>query len=492
MVRINTTGADDYAGGKGHIRMFVLGPKDIGKTRGPSYWPTPLYLDCEDGRDSLADRGVDYIRVRNSTDMREALDIVDNEDEVATRTGKPPKHQTLVVDTIDAYQRLVKDEWVRQNGGAAFAGHDAWQFNDARMQLLTSRLLNLRNFNVVINCHFKDKEMRDKETKESWTEFIPLLQGSIGDTIYNDFSLVGLMEEDAVVEEGKKVERRVIRFRKDAQWTILADRFGLFPHPIVVATKREGEDNYTFNEDYFTDLWTPIMARFESLPESQQGEEVHPEPAADVDGTGVKPPQPGGPVTPRTGASGTTTAPKADKPPEAVKPASQPAATEQPQPGAEASAEGATDQAAPAGDAETAPSTPVQDEGATEPAGAQPTEAEATEALDQATAVAEEGLGAEVVSEQTTADDGNVEQEQGQVPDGESCDICLGTMANTAEDFVGLSKLRHREVLIAAAKEHGKTVPTGPDGKEDPTGACEKCFPVLNEEKKTKSGRYAA
>lgn len=73
---IKTTGFEDYLdrSGGSWVKELIFGAPDVGKTRSASFWPKPIFADCEDGRMSIADRKVQYGRVRSSADMDALLE----------------------------------------------------------------------------------------------------------------------------------------------------------------------------------------------------------------------------------------------------------------------------------------------------------------------------------------------------------------------------------------------------------------------------------
>jgi hypothetical protein len=56
----------------------------------------------------------------------------------------------VVIDTLDGYQRKVKEEWLAENKQAIFTGRDAWGFLESKMSQLLTRLLNL-DYNIICN-----------------------------------------------------------------------------------------------------------------------------------------------------------------------------------------------------------------------------------------------------------------------------------------------------------------------------------------------------
>src|SRR5437764_5268260 len=102
---IRTTGIEDYLdGGTGRIKALIMGAAGSGKTRSSSFWPKPLLADCEDGRMSVADRRIPYAAIKSTADMKALLKMAHEE---ARRPKEQQRFQTLVVDTLDAYQRIV-------------------------------------------------------------------------------------------------------------------------------------------------------------------------------------------------------------------------------------------------------------------------------------------------------------------------------------------------------------------------------------------------
>jgi AAA domain len=56
--------------------------------------------------------------------------------------------QTVVIDTLDGFQRKVKEEWLQDTKAGIFSGRDAWGYLDSKMQALLVKLLNL-DYNIM-------------------------------------------------------------------------------------------------------------------------------------------------------------------------------------------------------------------------------------------------------------------------------------------------------------------------------------------------------
>ena len=108
---IRTTGIEDYLdGGEAYVKALIMGPPSAGKTRSASFWPKPIFADCEKGRMSIADRKIPYGEITSTKEMDELLLKLRME---CMKPVSSRSYQTFVVDTLDAYQRIVIQERLR-------------------------------------------------------------------------------------------------------------------------------------------------------------------------------------------------------------------------------------------------------------------------------------------------------------------------------------------------------------------------------------------
>lgn len=241
-------------------------------TRWASYFPKPFYADVEAGLASVADRQVPFASVRNSNDMLDVLEFLKVEQR---QPWEQRKYQTVIIDTLDAFQRKVKNEWMEKENSQTFSGWDAWGFLNAKMGLLMTRLLNL-DMNVIVNVHYKDKTIKDDETGRESREIVLQLQGEMSDTAFNDFDLVGWMGTYWEAVEGQKVQKRGLTFKPTSDKPFLKDRLYVTP------TWMEVE----FADSDYTKLFSAITERIDEFEPTEDIGEV---PTAD------------GEVTPPTG-----------------------------------------------------------------------------------------------------------------------------------------------------------------------------------------------
>ena len=282
-LKIFTTGLEQYApGGQARLKVLCVGGPGVGKTRWASYWPKPIYADCEAGLASVADRKAHAVSISTSQDMLDFLH------EMKLECQKPPhlrRFLTVVIDTLDAFQRKVQDEFLQQNPGMqSFRGYDAWGYLDSKMQMLMTRLLNL-DMNVVVNVHYKDRTVSEGTGDAAQERLVTELQlkGDIRSTAFNDFDLVGWMGTYYEAVDGQRVKKRGITFVDTPERPFLKDRLHITPPWLEV----------TFSEDDYGNLFSLYVKKMEAL---EQAELVEPPQDFGEIESGVAAPTPGGNV----------------------------------------------------------------------------------------------------------------------------------------------------------------------------------------------------
>ena len=203
MLQIKQTGLDDYlAGGEGRIKVLIMGNPGAGKTRSASFWPKPLLADCEEGRMSVADRAIPYAAIKSIADMKALLTLAEEE---SKRPKDQQRFQTLIIDTLDAYQRIVMQEYLRSQKKSAMAGWQDWGFLDAEMVELVARLSGI-SMNVVANLHVKDTKVGGSDEGEGgYLAKSPKLKGDFKEQVAAEFDLIGFMSTDWEAVDGKRV-----------------------------------------------------------------------------------------------------------------------------------------------------------------------------------------------------------------------------------------------------------------------------------------------
>lgn len=267
---IRTTGLEQYApGGTARIKILVIGGSGVGKTRFASFFPQPIYADCEAGLASVADRQVPYVTIRRSSDMLDLFTFLKNE---CRRPADKREYETVVIDTLDAYQRKLKAEWMERERKETFTGWEAWGYLNSKLGAMFTWLLGL-DMNVVVLCHYKDKTTKDDDTGKETHELMLQLQGEIADTAFNDFDLVGWMGTYWEPVNGERVQKRGLTFQPTPDKPFLKDRLHVTPKWLEV----------TFDDSDYKNLFTRINERIGDLSEGKTiGEIPSVDPAGDL------------------------------------------------------------------------------------------------------------------------------------------------------------------------------------------------------------------
>lgn len=281
---IKTTGWEDFldpAGGS-WVKCLIMGPPDVGKTRSASFWPKPIFADCERGRMSLADRRVPYAEITSTAEMDALIDQLKFD---AKRPPEKRKYLTLVIDTVDHYQKLVINERLRKENKERLEGWADWGWLDAIMQQFVEKVLNLP-MNVIMNVHFQTITEGDDDDKAKRTFQKLRLKGDVKEWLLEEFDLIGMMESNYKSVEGKRVRTRSIRWHNEPAYPLLKDRSGSLPQFTDI--------DFT-DDDYFR-IFNAITSGVDDLPNSETVEEIEvkEDPVAEPVGTDVE----GGPVDP--------------------------------------------------------------------------------------------------------------------------------------------------------------------------------------------------
>lgn len=286
---IRTTGIEDYLdGGDANIKALILGAPSAGKTRSASFWPDPIFADCEKGRMSIADRKIPYAEIGSSADMDALLNMLKAE---CRKPVNQRKYKTLVVDTVDAFQRIVIAERLDAEKKEALSGWGDWGYLDGKMTQFVAKLQALP-MNIVVNVHVKENTTGEDDAKITTTGV--KLKGDFKDQIAAEFDLVGYMGTYWEAEGGERVLKRGIQWWPDPTKPILKDRSGQLPKWTPV----------TFTDEDFGTLFGTLISHLDSLGESEVLETLETDPQVTHEPV---PPQAGGPVAgapviPPTGA----------------------------------------------------------------------------------------------------------------------------------------------------------------------------------------------
>lgn len=251
---IKTTGIEDYLdGGEGFVKALVLGAPSSGKTRSASFWPKPIFADCEKGRMSIADRQVPYGEITSIADMKEFVRRLQIE---CLKPVRDRRYQTAVIDTFDSYQKIVIAARLKETKKDSFQGWEDWGYLDTQMTSLLTALVALP-MNIVVNCHVKERS--EGEDNKGPTYLMPRLKGDVRDSISEAFDLIGLMQVHWEAVNGERTLTRSIEWHPRPDVPVLKDRSGRLPKFTPV----------TFTEEDYTRLFVPLIEYMDELKASE-------------------------------------------------------------------------------------------------------------------------------------------------------------------------------------------------------------------------------
>ena len=281
---IKTTGFDDYLdrSGGAWLKLLIMGTPDTGKTRSASFWPKPIFADCEDGRMSIADRAVPYARIRSTADMTALLGELRKD---AALPREKRKYLTLVIDTGDAFQRIIISERLLSEKKESLSGWADWGYLDAKMGMFIEAILNLP-INIIFNLHVKEEVIGGDNDETKTRVYRPRLKGDIKDSILQEFDLIGQMETSYKAEKGERVRVRHIRWHNEPNYPALKDRSGRLPRFTDV----------DFSTEDYSRVFNAITGGVDDLPTTTQVDEI--EVVEDATPPPAAPDAVGGPLDP--------------------------------------------------------------------------------------------------------------------------------------------------------------------------------------------------
>lgn len=233
-IEVVRAGTDDYGS---TIKALIVGSTGAGKTRMSSCWPDPLFLDAEGGLMSIADRQTPNIKIKNSKQILEIIELLQKDKTVYENTLGVPV-QTVVVDTVDEVARLLVRERMLSERKETMAIQD-WGWLGEQLRQIIRALRNL-DLNVVFLVHGKMQE--DSATGRSFVK--PGIQGAMGDEIAGYVDLAVLIQAKPVVKvvNGQSVReiQRFLQTYPDPMHDWIKDRSGKLPQEFPI----------NFNDDY--------------------------------------------------------------------------------------------------------------------------------------------------------------------------------------------------------------------------------------------------
>lgn len=254
---IKTAGFEDLLNsGDYYLKALIIGENGVGKTPFAAQWPKPLFALCENGHMSLAQSGTAYADIKSSADMEAVLRHarVESMKPIASRSV-----QTLVIDTVDSYQKILIQERLKETGQQGLSGWADWGWLEGKMGSLTEAIKRLP-MNVVVLMHTRDvhEQVGDKDDEVTRIVQRARMKGDVKDSIYDNFPLIGLIESTYAAEKGKRSLARTARWQPDPKHPILRDQ----------STRLPATTKVSFTQDDYQQIFDAISGGLDSLPAS--------------------------------------------------------------------------------------------------------------------------------------------------------------------------------------------------------------------------------
>lgn len=135
-------------------RIVIFGPNGVGKSTLGAQFPSPIFVDTEDG---TTHQNVSRIQADNAERFFDALRILNGEEHA---------FRTVIVDTIDAAERFLRQRVLKRHKVAAiedFGYGRGWTYLREEFDLFLSGCLDVfirRGINVLIIGHSTVKRVQ--------------------------------------------------------------------------------------------------------------------------------------------------------------------------------------------------------------------------------------------------------------------------------------------------------------------------------------------
>lgn len=213
------------------VKMLLYGCAGIGKTVFASTAPSPLILDCEGGLLSVVDKNVDYISIKQWSDIKDVfMEIV---------ADKIP-NETIIIDSLTELSKKSMDYLLGAVGKGQTSAQSEkilptmqdWLKNIEEVRRLVRAFRDLQK-HIIMTCLIRDEK---NEVTGSVSRKPSVSAKSLADDIVGYFDVVGYMETD-----------------KDNKRWILVQPYKTSQGYFVPAKDRSGKLE-TFEEPNFTKI----------------------------------------------------------------------------------------------------------------------------------------------------------------------------------------------------------------------------------------------
>lgn len=183
------------------LKMVVYGDSGVGKTVFGSTAPKPLYISCEAGLLSIADKDIDVVEINDWPDLVAVFDLL--------KSGKH-QYKSVVLDSLTELQKKHQD-YLLSKGGQQRLTMQGWGDNILAMRKVCRAFRDL-NMNIILIALAGElaSESGDGVARKRFA-----LNGKdLPNEVMGFFDLVGYMyTQDVKDDAGQTVTKRAIRFQ---------------------------------------------------------------------------------------------------------------------------------------------------------------------------------------------------------------------------------------------------------------------------------------
>ena len=139
-------------------KVVIYGTEGVGKSTFASYFPNPVFIDVEGSTNNM-----DVFRIDGMSSYSNVLNAIE------TIRNNPGEIKTVVIDTIDWLERMIKDHILMKNNVSSISsiahggGYVQWTEELGRFLNKCSDLID-KGVNVVLNAHsqIRKQELPDE------------------------------------------------------------------------------------------------------------------------------------------------------------------------------------------------------------------------------------------------------------------------------------------------------------------------------------------
>ncbi len=185
------------------LNILIYGNPGVGKTTFASTAPRPLFIDCEGGLLSIAEKEVDFVRITAEGEVYQTL-----YDIFTYLKDEKHKYETVVLDHLTELQKLIMDEQLREavndnpNREADVAYMQDWNINTQRMRKIIRAFRDLPIHTIFIA---QLGELKDEQ--EGAIFFSPALTPRLSTDVMAYTDIIGYLFTQ---ETGEELKRRLL------------------------------------------------------------------------------------------------------------------------------------------------------------------------------------------------------------------------------------------------------------------------------------------